>query len=299
MSMTGGARTAARWAGWLTVAVCVAALLDPGPAWANSRRQAKVVYGPDDRREVYNLAGARAAAAAATVALVDRGDIRSNGDGTSTLVSGKLGAGLNLCSGQRFAPQPIAAFCTGVLVGPDVALTAGHCLRDRPLSSIRFVFGYRMTAAGRAQSRLADSAIYSVKQVLASKVDDADYAVVRLSRKVGDTKPVPIKRSGATAVGTPVYVVGHPSGLPAKIAAGARILRTSDPDFFEANLDTFGGNSGSPVFDASGSTVLGLIVRGLPDYRPSGGCNVVNNLSDAEGDEDVTKTTAFATRVPR
>lgn len=297
MKATGGVGASIRWAVPLAIVVGLGAT--PGPASANGSRQPKVVYGPDDRREVYNLTGARAAAAAATVALVDRGNIVGNGSGTSTLIGSKLGAGYNLCAGQRFAQQPTAAFCSGVLAGPDVVLTAGHCLEDRPLSSIRFVFGFRMSGAGRAQTEIANSAIYGAKQVLASKVDDADYAVIRLSRKVGDVTPAPIKRGGATAVGTPIYVIGHPSGLPAKIAAGARVLRSADPNFFDANLDTFGGNSGSPVFSAANNTVIGLIVRGLSDYRESGGCNVVNTLSDAEGDEDVTKTTAFATRVPK
>src|SRR3712207_7230060 len=71
----------------------------------------------------------------------------------------------------------------------------------------------------------------------------------------------------------PYTTLFRSSGLPTKIADGARVVR-ANASFFEADLDTFGGNSGSPVFDARTNTVLGLLVRGATDYRARGSCNV-------------------------
>ena len=76
-------------------------------------------------------------------------------------------------------------------------------------------------------------------------------------------------------------------------------VRAINPTFFSANLDTFGGNSGSPVFQAGTSTVAGLLVRGAPDYRRSGACTVVNLLPNTSAEEESTNTSVFAARVPR
>ena len=63
-----------------------------------------------------------------------------------------------------------------------------------------------------------------------------------------------------------MLVIGHPSGLPTKIANRAYVRSNSHAAFFQANLDTYGGNSGSAVFDALTGVVEGILVRGERDY---------------------------------
>jgi hypothetical protein len=46
--------------------------------------------------------------------------------GTSTLMQSQD----RVAPDQRFASQPAAAFCTGFLVGADLMVTAGHCVKD-------------------------------------------------------------------------------------------------------------------------------------------------------------------------
>ncbi|MGK7898838.1 MAG: serine protease [Xenococcus sp. (in: cyanobacteria)] len=60
---------------------------------------------------------------------------------------------------------------------------------------------------------------------------------------------VPIRRSGKIKDEKNVFVIGHPSGLPLKFANGTQVRDHSPSSFFVANLDTYGGNSGSPVFN--------------------------------------------------
>ena len=57
-----------------------------------------------------------------------------------------------------------------------------------------------------------------------------------------------------------------------------------------ANLDTYGGNSGSAVFNAKTGLVEGILVRGEQDYVQKGDCRV-SNVCPADGcrGEDVTK----------
>jgi V8-like Glu-specific endopeptidase len=268
----------------LFLAFCVAFIAGEGSA-----APPQVAYGQDNRIEVSSLRGDRARNAGATAAVVDTGEVRANGDGTSTLVSPSLSEAEALCPGQRFAAQPTAAYCTAFLAGPDVMVTAGHCVSSASLARTRFVFGYRMVD-GRARTRVANAQIYRGARVIARRQTSVeDFAVVRLTRKVTDRLPAPVQGTNAVALNTSVYVIGHPSGLPAKFAGSARIEGNGSPFYVRTNLDTFGGNSGSPVFNASTNRVIGILVRGAPDYRPNGGCYVVNTLPEAQGQEEATR----------
>jgi hypothetical protein len=117
-----------------------------------------------------------------------------------------------------------------------------------------------------------------------------DYAFIELDRKVTDLEPLKVRTSGKISKGDSVVVIGHPTGLPTKIADGAKV-RSIQGKFFSANLDTFGGNSGSAVFNAVTHEVEGILVRGETDYvyNSTLGCQVVNVCSnDSCRGEDVT-----------
>lgn len=284
--------------GWLFAALAVAALGNYGVGQA-ADVVPNVIYGTDNRQEVRGLTGFDARNAASTVALVDASAVRSNGDGTSRLAAPTLAAAYGVCPSERFRNQPIAAFCSGFLVKNNIVVTAGHCINNYPytLANTRFVFGYRLLASGQVQNRIPNSAIYRGVQVLADREAAADFAVVRLDRNVSPQVPLPIQRSGAVAVNTPLYVIGYPSGLPAKVATGAHVI-ASNADFFRANLDTYGGNSGSPVFNATNDKVVGVLVRGAADYVQRGSCYVSSILPNSTGQEESTRTTRIAPFVP-
>lgn len=275
---------------WGLAACGLALLAQPLPARAGPNVRPEVVYGADNRLEVSALAGAKAANADATVALVQASQIVAAGKGMSRLVSDSLGVAYNLCPGQRFRSQPTAAFCSGFLARPDEVVTAGHCVSWANLKSTRFVFGYRVLASGQARTTIADREIYRGVRIVTRRAEPTrDFAVVRLDRKVVGHAPAEIQGASSLALQTPLYVIGHPSGLPAKFAAGAKVLGNGSPFYFSANLDTFGGNSGSPVFHAGTHKVVGILVRGAPDYRPKGGCYVANILPDGKGEEESTR----------
>jgi V8-like Glu-specific endopeptidase len=283
-----------------TLAFAVLAITGPVAAAQNG---AEVAYGKDNRIETRWLKGGRAKNAAAIMALVRVTAIKNNGNGTSTLKGPTLQASQGLCPGQRFAAQPTPAFCSGVLLSPNVVATAGHCVGSAAeLAQIRFVLDFAMIDAEHARTTLPNGRIYRGKRLLARRLDDAtenDYAVVELERAVRDRQPAVLQRTGRIATATPLYVIGHPSGLPAKVAGHATVQGNANPLYFEANLDTFGGNSGSPVFDARTDRVVGLLVRGADDYvRTAKGCYVVNVLPENAGDEDVTRGPVFAPYVP-
>ena len=102
-----------------------------------------------------------------------------------------------------------------------------------------------------------------------------------------------------TAGSLALIMIGHPSGLPQKIAGGARVRDNSPSSHFVANTDSYGGNSGSPIFNEATHEVEGILVRGVTDYVAEGGCNVSNQCDDDGcGGEDGTRATHFADLVP-
>lgn len=278
----------------------------PPVPWGGMATAPKVVYGTDDRIDVYQETDAeRLGMAASTCALVSASALTNNGNGTYTLaVSSYRELGLPACGDEPFGSQPVGAFCTGFMVGEDVIATAGHCMDSSDMSSARFVFGFVMEDAATVNRTFNSNEVYTAVEILGHALGgDLDYTIARVDRKITapGARALPIRRTGAVTVGTPVGVIGHPAGLPMKIAFGASTaVRSVGPaGYFVANTDTYGGNSGSPVFNQETGVVEGILVRGENDYVNAGSCFRSNTVSNTGGrGEDVSKTTSFEQFVP-
>jgi len=178
-------------------------------------------------------------------------------------------------------------------VAPDIIVTAGHCLLSTAgCISTRFVFGFAIEQEGVVPQYVSESEVYSCTKVIHAKQNDTDFSVVQLSRSVIGHTPLNIRRSGHISVGTPLFVIGHPAGLPTKIAGGASVRSNFRDGYFVANLDTYGGNSGSAVFNAEDGKVEGILVRGETDFTNENGCSMSNVCTNngCRG-EDVTYIT--------
>jgi V8-like Glu-specific endopeptidase len=188
-------------------------------------------------------------------------------------------------------------------VAADVIATAGHCVKNaEDLATMRFVFGFRMTNAGTARTSFAADDVYTGTQLLGRQLsnDGTDWALVRLDRAVVGRKAVPFRTAGKIKNKQAVFVIGHPCGLPQKYAPDAEVRDNGAAPFFVANLDTYGGNSGSPVFNAQNNKVEGLLVRGETDFVSTGDCDVslVCPSTGCRG-EDVTRATVWSAKVPK
>ena len=243
------------------------------------KANAKVIYGVDDRRDLHEMPqGPDRDDADSVVALFRAASVIDNGNGTSTLRTVNFGVAHNLCPNEAFGPQPTGAFCSGFLVAPDIVATAGHCIDSSNVTNVRFVFGFRMRDATNAETVISNSEIYKGSAIVDDKLtpDGPDWSLVRLDRPVTNHRIAAIRRTGRIEDNQAVHVIGHPSGLPTKFAAGAKVRDNTSAAFFVANLDTYGGNSGSPVFNSATHQVEGILVRG--ETEPSG-------LSDACNDD--------------
>jgi hypothetical protein len=267
------------------------------------RDRQRAIYGTDGRKDIYQVTDpALRHVADSVVALVEASDLHRTATGRYRLSTTSYQEDYELCDGEPFASQPLGCSCTGFLVAPDVVATAGHCVRStKGARKTRFVFGFRMLDRTRARTDFAKKDVYQGVKLLARQEEDegADWALVQLDRPVVGRTPLRVRTSGKVADDRAVFVIGHPNGLPAKLADGANVRSNRRRAFFVANLDTYGGNSGSPVFDRRTRVVEGILVRGEDDFVPHGNCYVSLVCPDAgcEG-EAVTRSTVWADRVP-
>lgn len=240
-----------------------------------SERQSPVIYGNDDRQDLFEYADTAWAADASrfTVALISEEAIEVTEQGKVKLTAPTLEQ-LGLCADERFAQQPAAAFCSGVLIAPDLVLTAGHCvLDDGTCESTKFVFAYQMDGPDELHELTADD-VFSCAELLVQEqdFDYTDHAIVRLDRPTGRSSARVAPAGQALAPGTPLVVQGFPSGLPVKIDDGGRVRdgRAATRDHFIATLDTSAGSDGSGVFDRATGELVGILVTGETNYIPDG-----------------------------
>lgn len=274
--------------------VVATTLLAPS-AFASGPLSAKVIYGDDNRRDLYEEKDqSLLALSGSTVALIKSAQIGAEVGGQHTIQGENYGQSYSLCSTERFVEQDTAAFCSGFLISDDMIATAGHCVRSAlDCSETSFVFDYAYKSQGVAPTSAAAENVYRCKSVVHTEVASAgaDFAVIKLDRPVVNRVPVLMRNSGTPQVGDDLTVIGHPAGLPTKIADGAKVRSTSTKDYFMANLDTYGGNSGSAVFNSVTHEVEGILVRGETDFVwSSKGCStsyVCKN--DGCRGEDVTR----------
>ena len=182
----------------------------------------KAIFGKDDRKEWFELGNPLQSLASATVAMIDRSNLIETPDGYA--ISPKVKdyrTWAGLCPKVRFAEQPTAADCTGFLVGPDLMVTAGHCVSDQyPCNSYAFVLDYKLTAKDTVTTRFSRDQVRFCAAVVAKSVDP-DWAVVRLDRPATDRSYFHVRKSGDPALGTELAILGYPHGLPVKVAGNS------------------------------------------------------------------------------
>jgi V8-like Glu-specific endopeptidase len=293
------------WAlGVISAGAFVACAGTDGPTERLGERSDAVVYGTDDRVDVYACDDEtlRDIAHWSTVALVPKNRILRPDSGGLMLIAPPLGDMLTkledngpsylLCDSEPFLDQRALADCTGTLIDDDLVLTAAHCFTEsQNCEDYGFVFDYFERADGELES-VTTSDVFGCRSVVAHRLDPesspskVDFAIVQLDRAPLGRKPVGLRKE-PLALDEPLSAIGYPSGLPAKIDQGARVVitRAAMRDYFFLTSDTFKGSSGSGIFDTD-YKLAGVLVRGSPDYVPADGqdclvSNVVNDAPDA------------------
>jgi len=263
------------------VCVAVIGMVACGRPDVAAPQRAEVVYGADDRLEVFAHPSAthRALAESAIAIQMDEGWLdRTDPMDVRITFTRTLGEAYMLCPGEPFAEQIDPGTCSGTLIDEQHLITAGHCVDEAADcgGSKVWVFGFRYAAAGTLVT-LTEDDVYGCARVLGFLNSPfVDHAVLELDRPVAGHVPAPLRPiAGSLPDGTPVTMIGHPNGIPMKIDSGG-VVTWSSPDalFLRATVDAVAGSSGAGVFDTDGNLVA-VLYGGATDYVDRAGCNVV------------------------
>lgn len=292
--------------------------------------EARVIYGEDNRMEVFEGTPFQQKLADASATMIHQKELTrdrslpgvvninqktlkewldTQGEGgddkakrvLSTEALRELQGGVSFCPSVKFTDQPNPGTCSGFLIAKDLLLTAGHCSKvENFCEEQSWVFGFSVDGdSKKAPVSVSESDVYRCKKVISSTLTmslSLDYALVQLDRPVMNRTPLEIRNDKAIDNSSTLMVIGSPSGLPLKIATGGKVRSNTHPFFFTANLDTFSGNSGSPVINAVTGVAEGILVRGEEDYKLNrAGLCIESRLCDDNGcrGEDVTRLTAI------
>ena len=286
-----------------------------------------VIYGEDNRQEVFEASEAHQLLAKSTASMVgvdkmtrdpakpglvqfDQHTLKDwleGGDKTeaeklfSSSVQKAAAEGVSFCDGTRFIEQSNPAMCSGFLIAPDLIVTAGHCVElENFCQNYQWVFDFKLDKdTKRAGIDIKEENIYKCKKVVSNTLNNLlnlDYGMIQLDRPVTGRDPLEMRNDLKLNDKQSLLVIGNPSGLPTKVAAGAAVRSNFHPNYFSANLDTFQGNSGSAVFNADSGVVEGILVRGEEDFVPNYEKRCIEPKMCADNEcrgEDVTRTTTI------
>ena len=255
-----------------------------------------IVHGDDNRVTPAQYIDEDIIDLSKSVALVtNRSKIHSFNEKHFVFSAPNLGEKLNLCDGVPFAKEPSLGNCTSFLIDSNKVATAGHCVTkenegprqlERICRRLRFVFNFtseelaeNKESTGKSKT-IKKTNVFNCKKILKyeykkTKYRMKDFAIIELDRHVKNAPPLRHRRFGRPLMYTPMVVIGHPSGIPLKISGEAKLkplTKEDDENYFQAwmkkrdifyaNLDTFSGNSGSPVINAKTKKVEGIFIGG-------------------------------------
>ncbi len=236
----------------------------------------RAIYGKDNRyeTELYPNSVIREMAAA-VAAQVDQKRLVREGDRYTFSVN-SFGHEFQLCAGERFYDQPVLSRCSGFLIGNDLLVTAGHCVESSfDCANFNWVFDYK-----QGVNSFPLENVYRCKKIVTRGTRRGeDIVVIRLDRKVNNRHPLKLNFSTKRPrIGTPLALIGYPVGLPQKIAEGhlsawslkeislGPVTFLQRTTYFSALIDSFSGNSGSPVINLYTDKVEGILVSGADDF---------------------------------
>lgn len=277
--------------------------------YANGSSISKAIFGEDNRRDIFESPEKIQRFSTALATWVSPYFMEDKPSGFD-LIFPTLKEEYQMCADENFVSQPTTMIsCTAFLVADDLMLTAGHCMVNigtaqnelTPMcSDFNWVFDYQVDFEGQdiLTNRPKQTKVKCVNVIKAVHEEingqRIDYALFRIDTKM--PKRYQFKPSSmGVSKGSAVEILGYPSGLPLKHSAGAFVLKANTKlPYFEANIDSVGGNSGSPVFGSTGN-LYGILVRGNDDFTtdPILGCDRWNqcsadgkNCDDGFQDED-------------
>lgn len=152
-------------------------------------------------------------------------------------------------------------YCTGVLLRPDIVLTAGHCLFDHETgaridpTSIVFKAGLR-DGKSIAKRNVARAVVHpNYQDQGGDKVQNVrhDVALLQLGSPIPAAVAAPFPIQSFAGLGSEVAVVSYARGREEALSQQRRCgVRGRRDGVIVFSCDVYFGSSGAPVFDMSG-----------------------------------------------
>lgn len=261
-----------------------------GEGRAFARQRAQTIYGVDSRTEISEVRHEEIRRwIPFTVALVENQDLVAGVEGFWGRQK-SLGEEYGLCRQERFFDQPTLSFCTGFRMSANWIVTAKHCVED--LSCAEFKIVDNFSSDKRFTLFFSQQEVQSCKEIRVSKKHDLAFLRMEESgaswRSDDRFKVILDHQLQKNPIG--FEILGYPLGLPMKWAEGTLISKQRD--HFLASIDSYEGNSGSPIFDKKGR-LAGILLGGEEDFdeKESEACKASHScqLGDhCEGEEIIS-----------
>jgi len=241
--------------------------------------QAMAIYDQDDRVDLYKLNDSKLRQLSKAVAFqIYKDELRGwTFQRYWTIVTRPLSA-RGVCENERFADQPtMRNDCSGILVGPKTLLMPGHCITEHYCWNdlFYFMFNYHQEDGSALNLERHKDNFYKCEKVIKRVYDPStavSFALIELNREVKGIKPVNISKNIKIGNETELLVVGHPNGLPQKIARDA-FVTDENKNHFLVNSDIGGASKGSAVFNLETYELEGMLISGSKDFEVSrSGC---------------------------
>jgi V8-like Glu-specific endopeptidase len=205
--------------------------------------------------------------------------------------------GIPVCADIPFGNQ-FAPYCqgTGFFINNTTIATAAHVFEeenldcyDRDITNYRFITGVTLNSETLNQGIVvSNNNIYvpdatklnsgtTIKKGMCQQ-GNYDWALVKV-KPLMPSGSLPNFNMAISSMpqsdSTQVYTFGHGLGLPLKFSFDAQIWNSKDEDtpyLYYSELDMFGGNSGSPVFNAKTNQLIGIFIAGAEDFVQKNAC---------------------------
>lgn len=235
-----------------------------------------VINDDDDRVDYYDISEVKGKIlenAMSVVAIVEKSKINlktSDFKDPKTLnerLKSSPRYGYPLCPKERFGGQISTSVCSGFVVRENQVITAGHCVSGSPTDKFYYkdlvvIRGFKNEKRDQKSYELE---IFEVVGFKKSFDQSLDWGILELKDPVPNFQSPEVRSQGRISNNQNIYILGHPTGLPLKLADNA-VVKWQRNDTFLTDLDAFQGNSGSPVFNSGDHKVEGILVSGKQDF---------------------------------
>jgi V8-like Glu-specific endopeptidase len=263
----------------------------------NKNARVDAIYGVDDREFVTKKSDKKLQELARAIGYIVSNDYLKSGFFKTLIQSTTLLDSLNMCVDEKFVSSFSNPSCTGFLVAPNIMATAGHCfLTVEDCRNKKIIFDVDADKQTLDGFNVSSRNIFGCEKILAQSFEgNQDYAFIELDGTPRNRQPLKLNKSKKITGTDQVFMLGHPFGLPLVLSHKTGIVDNSNDHIFTTTLDSFEGNSGSPVINATTFLVEGILVNGQQDLVQDLEKGCYRNATHESGGEGVFRSSSLPT----